>query len=348
MSQKAKTNQMIALMLLLTACGSESTPNDSEIAPVPAPPPPATFEDVSANSTAVAANATAQSAYTNAVNARERAREAASKGTAVARATDRVIEIRGTEVAAEATATIIAIRTTAEASFMQATLEANQINQQGTAQAQVISLQATQQTQAMNAQTTQVAVIATGTAIAMLRQQEIAAADWENNIVTPAKKMGIVLVIGLSVAALAFFGVRLIDALILRVRIIRDPSGHAIVIPKPDKQGRQTVLLPNRVPGPVLQLAPPQVQPQQVSVDGADADVTQRAQVIEAMSITQHQVQRQPVQRLLGDAVIVPQLGSLTQQPVVRLVPAEQLPPAQIADGHAIEAIDADWRRADE
>ena len=55
-----------------------------------------------------------------------------------------------------------------------------------------------------------------------------------------------------------------------------------------------------------------------------------------------------PAPRILGDVISVQQLGSLTQLPVMRLIAADQQPPAQIADGLAIEAIDADWRRADE
>jgi hypothetical protein len=321
----------------LVACDSAPAQPADPYA-IPAPPPAAPYsEDVRANATAVAASATAQAAYANAVNAREKARDAAVKGTAIARATDRALETRGTEVALMATSTAIVMQATQQASFVQATVEAGRINQQATIQAQALLVQATG-----------IALTATGTAIAIQGNQERAAADWESNVVMPAKKIGIVIFIVLLLLALAFFGVRLFDALILRVRIIRDPSGHTIILPEPDKQGRQTMLLPNRMPGPVLQLAPPQIQPHQVIVDGTDAEVTQRAQVIEAMSITQHPTQRHPVSRVLGDAVIVPQIGSLTQLPVVRLIPTEQLPPAQIADGPAIEAIDADWRQADE
>jgi hypothetical protein len=322
---------------VLAACGN-TAPADTDPYAIPAPPPAAPYsEDVRANATAVAANATARAAYANAVNAREKAREATVKGTVMARATDHALETRGTEVALMATSTAIVMQATAQASAVQATSEADRMNHQATAQAQLFLVQATG-----------ITLSATGTAVALQSNQERAAADWESNVVMPAKKVGIVIFIVLLLLALAFFGVRLFDALILRVRIIRDPSGHAIILPEPDKRGRQTMLLPNRTPGPVLQLAPPDVKPQQVVVDGTDADVTQRAQVIEAMSITQHQSQRQAAQRVLGDAIVIPQLGSLTQPTVVRLIPTEQLPPAQIADGLAIEAIDADWRRADE
>jgi hypothetical protein len=328
----------ITMTLGVVAACSNNTPTETDPYAVPAPPPAAPYsEDVRANATAVAANATAQAAYANAVNALEKAHDAAVKGTAVARATDRALETRGTEIALMATSTAVVMQATLQASSVQATAEAERINQQATVQAQTLLVQATG-----------IALTATGTAVAIQGNQERAAAEWENNVVMPAKKVGIVIFMVLLLIALASFGVRLFDALILRVRIIRDPSGHAIILPEPDKQGRQTMLLPNRTPGPVLQLAPPDMKPQQVVVDGTDADVTQRAQVIEAMSISQGQVQQQPVQRVLGDAVIVPQLGSLTQPTVVRLIPTEQLPPAQIADGLAIEAIDADWRRADE
>ncbi|NJM41477.1 MAG: hypothetical protein HC853_12280, partial [Anaerolineae bacterium] len=234
---------------VLIACGAAATQPEDPFA-IPAPPPAAPYsDDVRANATAVAANATAQAAYTNAVNARERAREAAVKGTALARATDRALETRGTEVALMATSTAIVMEATQQASSVQATAEAERINQRATLQAQAFLVQATG-----------IALTATGTAMAIQSNQERAAAQWESNVVMPAKKVSIVIFIVLLLLALAFFGVRLFDALILRVRIIRDPSGHAIILPEPDQQGRQAVLLPNRVPGPVLQLAPPQVK----------------------------------------------------------------------------------------
>lgn len=84
-----------------------------------------------------------------------------------------------------------------------------------------------------------------------INQQGTAQAQIRRTTSLRPQKMGVAIVIGLPVAAMAFFGVRLFNALILRVRIIRDPAGHAIIFTERDKQGRQTLLLPNRAPGPV-------------------------------------------------------------------------------------------------
>jgi hypothetical protein len=330
--------------VMLAACagdgGAYGVYGDAAALPAPPPPaPPVYTDDIHANATAVAANATAQAAYTAAVRARERAREAAAQGTTVARATDHALVVRATEVALSATATMSAI----QASAYSASLEA-------TATAEESARQAARVTQALSVQATEMAFGATSTAVALLARQEQAAADWEDSVVTPARKVAVAVGIFLLLAASAFCGLRAFDALILRARIIRDPSGHAIIVPELDRQGRQLLLLPHRAPGAVLQIAPPATLPAQVAAEAVDAEVTRRAQLVEAIGITSagNPQARLPAPRIIGDARAADQLGSLTQAPLLRLIPSHELPPPEIADQHAIQAMDEDWRRSDE
>ena len=46
--------------------------------------------------------------------------------------------------------------------------------------------------------------------------------------------------------------------------------------------------------------------------------------------------------------LITPNLAQLTQAPPIRIIQPEQLPPMGLADANAVQAIEADWRRADE
>ncbi len=328
-----KRQTLVLLVLLLTACvsGNDSSQNtgpDDGIPPVPM------FDAVHADATAISANATAQAAYAETIRARDRARDVALKSTAVAQATDHALAVKATEAAMAATAVAMATQATVQSQSIQSTREAEQISQRVTAQANEVSAAAER-----------VSAEATRSAIGFEQQQLAAAIAWENNVVLPAKSLALVIFIGLLLAAFAFCGVRLFDALILRARIVRDPSGHAILMPEPDKHGRQILFLPSRMPGAVIQVTPPGQLPHQVTAEAVDAEVTQRAQMVEAIGITTKQ---SPQQLVHARSVIAPQLAQLSQPPPIRVIHPEQVPPLGLADANALQVIDADWRQADE
>ncbi len=321
----------LPLILAFAACGSLDSPSPADSDAVQPPPAPAQFENVRANATAIAANATAQAAYTSATTAREKARESAVQSTAIARATDRAIEVETAQLAIAATTSALSAQSTREAESVNATAEAAVIQRQELARNQTFSTQATA-----------IALSATSTAIAVQATGEIASANWQNNVVLPVSKIAVAILVVLALLGIAYFGIRIFDAIILRVRVIRDPSGHAILIPEPDKAGRRTILLPHRSPGAVLQLTPPNASPVQVLAEAVDAEVTQRAQMIEALGITARRSHASP-------ARVEPPIAKLLSRPqLIRLVSSQQLPPPEIADEHAIQVIDADWRRVNE
>ncbi len=235
---------------------------------------------------------------------------------------------------------------TAVAMATQATVQSQSIL--STREAELINQRATAQVYAVTAEAERVAAQATRSALALDQQQRAAAAAWENNVVMPAKSVALVIFIGLLLTAFAWCGVRLFDALILRARIVRDPSGHAILIPEPDKQGRQLILLPGRMPGAAIQVTPPERLPNRIISEAVDAEVTQRAQMVEVIGIVAKQSSQSPGHAVNARNLITPNLAQLTQAPPIRIIQPEQLPPMGLADANAVQAIEADWRRADE
>ena len=323
----------LGLLLICAACSELSAPpSASETAP-------GDF-DVAAKATAVAARSTAQAADAQVSKALADAQRVEAQNTAVAHATDRALDLQMKQVAIAATSTAIAVFATSQSAQLRATDAAFEAELNATREATRVEQQAVVQAAVISAQSTQVALVATGTSVATQTEADVTAAAWQIRVITPAKAIALVVLLGLCLTALGFFGVRLFDAVILRVRIVRDPSGHAIVLPEPDRAGRRLLLLPHRSPGAVLQIVPPTLAPQQVLAEAIDTDVTQRAQVIEAIGVS-------AAQRPSG-GIAIPKPSSLLQAPLIRVIGPDQLPPPNLADTHAVEAIDADWRRLDE
>lgn len=203
------TNRYVAcavIALFLAACGS---PRDSD--PTLADPPqPTPFADgINAQATASAAAATAQAALVASQQARKRVTQIAAQSTVIARATDRALEVQTTEVAIAETSTALSFEATIQANAIQATDEARRFDQRATADARANEIRAAQ-----------IALSATADAVALQHQQEVASADWERNIVMPAKKLVAIALLLVVLAGLIWMGIRLFDALILRKRFL--------------------------------------------------------------------------------------------------------------------------------
>lgn len=318
------------LVVLLVACADGASPDH---APRASPntnseaPDDSVEANLVAQATASAAAATAHAALAESELAQARVERVAVQGTTTARATDQALAVRTTEVALEATQSVAAFTATAEAAAASATAMSWQLSQAATADAA-----------SSIARAAQVQLAASATAMALQQHQERVAAEWERDVLLPAKTVALVVLMLICIIGIVLFGARLFNALILHLRIIRDPSGHAIVFQEADGVGRQLVLLPNRSPGAAIQIAPSAAQLHHVVVGAADPDVTMRAQTLEGLAFASKRESRG----------VAPSTRPLLPEPgALRVLNAQQLPPPSIADSHALQVIDADWRVAE-
>jgi hypothetical protein len=223
---------------------------------------------------------------------------------------------------------------TAVAQWLAATATTQAMNIAATATSQAQDHSATATTQAQHAQATEVAGHATATVIAaqaLAAQQQADAERWWTSFWTAFKTIVAALVIVGSTLLIGFGALRLLDAGILHLRVIRDKTGVPFVVLEPDRHGRQTLLAPSRSPGPALTITPAQVQPVQIAAQAADAETTKRDQAVSLM-LAATQGPASSASRKLADALGEEQIRMI-EAPTTQLLPPE-----------AQTAIDADWK----
>lgn len=191
---------------------------------------------------------------------------------------------------------------------------------QATAAAQAAAMRATEDARAVRATATAVALRATATAVARAAEAEARALWWEERFGRPVRTLaaGLLLLGGLALAGWA--AVRVLDALILRIRVIRDPAGFPILVPEPDGQGRQVIFLPHRAPGPALTASPPDAAPPRVEAPAADPDATRRAQAVELIRAVAAGGWREA-------AGAVRRMEAPAARPAVEVIPPDRVPP---------------------
>ncbi len=303
---------LLVLMTLQVGCGVAA---QGELDEVPIPAAIAAVEPDDLSSISIA-KATASAAAVKAHDAAQLLSLVATTSTARAQATSQQLELQATRIIMAATATALTLQTSADEARLAAT------------QASAIArLRATEEAFARDGVATVVAAQVTAEAIALQQHTERSLADWQSTVAEPLRIVGLLL-LGLTTAALLTSScLRIADALLLRLRIVRDITGQLVVFPEPDRAGRQSIIMPWRSPGAILQLTPGGLTAHQVSADAIDATVTEHAQILEGVSLAPESARRSA--------------HAVRPTPQIRFVP--QLPEPQVADTHAMVALDADW-----
>lgn len=229
---------------------------------------------------------------------------------------------------------------------------ATQIVMQATSDALSAAATATAQANALSAQAASMSLNATATAISISQDNAQRASQWEQNVLIPARTLGI-LALSCMVLFLAFrYGLKAVEALILHIRVVRDGNGNIMVIMPPDGAGRQQMLQPHLSANPVTSFTPAGLAEISVGSHGGDPDVIRRAQAIDALKRAPGTLggQARP-ERVDSDGLIVPRqlaapVNSSFDDPVIRVVAPTQANHLQLTDGQALAAIDSDWRNA--
>lgn len=230
---------------------------------------------------------------------------------------------------ARATATAISAQATATVQAAQFTATANSIIVEATR----ASASATATANAANAQSTRVSANATAT---VTTAQIIAAqekAEWDKRL---ESGRAIAWFVGWAIALIAsaiivgFAAIRILDAVVLRVRVIRDKTGVPFVIMEPDRDGRQMMFAPSRQPGAVTLLTPPQEMPMQIEAGAIDPDTTKRDQAVSLMlaSSSRNGTHANQIVNGLGDSRM-------------QIVDA---PPPQLVSGDTPQLLEAQWK----
>ncbi|MGB8645622.1 MAG: FtsK/SpoIIIE domain-containing protein [Anaerolineae bacterium] len=287
---------VLAVVSLLGACAASSGDVIT--------PPPTLDPNIAADVRAINAQETAAIAYATSQAAERDAKRAAAAVTAsfnatqsalMSMVTQEAIHVQATRNAQDTHATVTAqvmqATVTAQAAQYTATMQAMNNLATSTAQAQFVqataaSASATATAREADAHATQVSAGATETVIAAQVKTAQAQADWETflaGVGTASKTIVIVLASVGGLLIVGYLSLRLVDAAILRIRVIRDGTGQPFVILEPDRQGRQTMLAPTRAPGPVVTLTAPDRQTLQVGAPVADPETTRRAQAVDLM-----------------------------------------------------------------
>lgn len=197
--------------------------------------------------------------------------------------------LRATQAAgaASATARSSLATSTREAEQANATATTRAANYTATSAAVIVqstreSASATSTANAANAIATRTSGNATATVIAENVVVEQEKATW-NTRLEAGRALASFVVGGIVLIALAIICamgiVRVIDALVLRGRVFRDPNGFPYIIPE-SKNGRLMMLAPNNIGGAALQIAQPGQQPLMIEAGAVDRDATRRAQSI--------------------------------------------------------------------
>ena len=352
---------LIALIFLLAACAEGSVPTGDELTQMLAAQDRATeaarsLQRAAAQATS-RADATREALVLNSQATRlaQNARATETIFAQNAQATQTARAVEGTRVAenAHATATtqsVMATQTviaehytaTAQAQNVQATqtsfaqnVAATATTQAQNAQATQVSASATATSQAQSARATRVSAEATATVIAAHVLVEQEKADWNRKLeagrAIASFVIGGLVLIGLAVL-IGWAAIRFIDAGVLRARVLRDKTSTVFVISEPDKEGRQTVLVPGRSPGAALSITPPDTQPLLIEATAVDEDTTKRDQAVSLMLAANSG--RGPGSEEL--------LSELAEGDEIRMVDE---PPAQLVSDDVKQLLDGQWKR---
>ncbi len=355
---------LVLALFLLVAFSVACDASVSEVAP-----PPTLSSSFQLDKSALEKNATSQAAYQTAIAAKRDANNASAAATAAYNATREALAAEATIQALNAQATsntqsMLATETvrraqateTSEAREYTATSLALSVNATTTAiaesatetrtareqgaKATASAANATGTSEAQDAQATRIAANATATVIAAQTQVEQARADWNRKLESfraLASFLGWSIMLLAGAAILGLLAIRLGDAVILRIRVIRDRTGVPIVVLEPDRRGRQVILAPTRSPGAALSLTPPDQQPLLIAEQAVDPGTTKRDQAISLMiAATSGQGGR--------DSPTVSVVGDLMND-AIQVVDE---PPRHLLSAEAQTVIDADWKAVTE
>lgn len=224
-----------------------------------------------------------QSAATATANAQNVAGTATANAQRVAAtATKQVAQVTEQAAIAYASQTQTAYdRQVAESARAQSAT-ATSASASATATSVAVSALGTMTAQAVSAQATQVSVNATATVIheRTLSEQNQANVDRQMEWV----RVGFGFVGVMIAAVIALIGLaRVLDAVILRLRTLRDPVRGLAIVGERDRNGRNMVIVPDRSPGPVIVMVPNDEHGWSVETPSADRDTTARAQTVSLM-----------------------------------------------------------------
>ena len=188
----------------------------------------------------------ATAAASNLVVVQKQSRIATAEADRVVRATDTALRqsrerqaSAATQVAAEQSAQSAAIMIRATSDALSAAATATSLGNANAAQATAVAIQAT----------------ATANMIENTNAQR--AAEWEQNVMLPARMIGLILLGAIGLFLCLRYGIQAVEALILHIRVVKDGRGNIMVIMPPDGQGRQQMVMPHLTMDPVMSLTPP-------------------------------------------------------------------------------------------
>ena len=238
--------------------------------------------------------------------------------------------------------------------------QATQIALDNIASMQRAQLAATAQAGAVAIRATTVSIDATATAVAIMQDNAQRSAEWERDVLIPAKTF-ITAGAGIAVAIVVLyllvrFGFKMVDTWVLHARVFRDGRGNITIVTEPDKGGEMQYVQPHLSPAPVLSIGPRGQGRAAVLASAGDVDVTRRAQLVDTIQIgaahgrVQHRATAFDggLPQLVEPAIASARHGlrALLDEPRINVMSTAEIP-AQIADENAIAAIDADWRSQD-
>ena len=279
----------------------------------------------------------ATAAASNLVVVQKQSRIATAEADRVVRATDTALRqsrerqaSAATQVAAEQSAQSAAIMIRATSDALSAAATATSLGNANAAQATAVAIQAT----------------ATANMIENTNAQR--AAEWEQNVMLPARMIGLILLGAIGLFLCLRYGIQAVEALILHIRVVKDGRGNIMVIMPPDGQGRQQMVMPHLTMDPVMSLTPPGFAQTTVSSHGGDAEVARRAQAIDALGVTQNaNPGATPRQGTSGPRMLqalIDPTNNEFEAPSVRVLSPGNAGQQQLTDGNAMAAIEADWR----
>ncbi len=268
-----------------------------------------------------------------------------------------------------------ALRMAQQSEALDATRTANSQVAQATAIAldniaaqQRAQVAATAQAADIALQATSMSINATSTAISISQDNARRTAQWERDVLIPAKTF-IMAGAGIAVAVVVLyllvrFGFKMVDTWVLHARVFRDGRGNITIVTEPGKGGEMEYVQPHLSPAPVLSISRRGQSGATIEASGGDPEVTRRAQLVDTLQLaTPRHTSTQPrltprvptgnaaatgehaLPQLIEPAIATAQAGfhALLGEPRVNVVTSAQVP-AQIADGNALAALDADWR----
>lgn len=307
----------------------------------------------------------------------EQARIAAQAANARLAVAERQARQATAEVQVRIQVTEDAMRMAQQNDALEATRMANSQLAQATAIAldnlaaqQRAQIAATSQAAEIQLQATSVSVRATTTAIAITQDNARRTAEWERDVLIPAKTL-IMAGAGLAAAVIALyllvrFGFKMIDTLVLHARVFRDGRGNITIITERDTSGETQWVQPHLSPAPVLSIGRRGAPAAAIETAGGDPEVTRRAQIVDTLQLAapRKSERAQTAQRiapennsaplsrtlptLIDPAIATAQAGlnALLAEPRINVVAPNQIP-QQVADNNALASVDADWRLND-